>query len=346
MKISIIIPVRNGGEIFKRCLRAIADSRPQPFEVIVADDGSMDDTAHVAAAFGARVITTPKPGSGPAVGRNISAQHATGDLLFFFDSDVEIKPDTLSRIAQIFENDSTLTVLFGSYDDAPSDPNFISQYKNLFHHYVHQQGAEEASTFWSGCGVIRRDVFLECGGFSSRYTLPSIEDIELGYALKSRGHRIRLEKTLQVKHLKRWTLYSLLHSDILARGIPWTRLLLRSREFLNDLNLQTHNRLSVAVTYLMLLCFTLSAFQPLALVGVPFAALSLLLMNRHLYEFFYRQRGATFMFGAVAMHWFYYFYNGISFGFGLMLHICSPAIEIAGYEKRKVRLRGLHSAEE
>ena len=199
MRISIIIPVRNGGGILKRCLRAIADSRLQPFEMIVADDGSTDDTAHVAADFGARVITTPKPGSGPAVGRNLAAQHATGDLLFFCDSDVEIKVDTLSRIAQIFENDSTLTALFGSYDDAPSDPNFISQYKNLFHHYVHQQGAEEASTFWSGCGVIRRDVFLECGGFSSRYTLPSIEDIELGYALKSRGHRIRLEKSLQVK---------------------------------------------------------------------------------------------------------------------------------------------------
>ncbi|MBI5713030.1 MAG: glycosyltransferase family 2 protein, partial [Chloroflexi bacterium] len=115
MKISIIIPVRNGGKIFERCLRAIADSRPQPFEVIVADDGSTGDTSQVAAASGARVFATPKPGSGPAVGRNLAAQHAMGDLLFFFDSDVEIKPDTLSRIAQIFESDPTLTALFGSY---------------------------------------------------------------------------------------------------------------------------------------------------------------------------------------------------------------------------------------
>jgi glycosyltransferase involved in cell wall biosynthesis len=329
MKISIIIPVRNGGAIFNRCLRAIANSRAQPFEVIVADDGSTDDTAQVAAASGARVFATPKPGSGPAVGRNLAAQQAHGDLLFFFDSDVEIKPDTLSRLAQIFENDPTLAALFGSYDDSPSDPSFISQYKNLFHHYVHQQGAEEASTFWSGCGAIRRDIFLGCGGFSSRYALPSIEDIELGYTLKSRGHRIRLEKTLQVKHLKRWTLYSLLHSDILARGIPWTRLLLRSREFLNDLNLQTHNRLSVAVTYLMVLCFALSVLQPLALLGLPFAALALLMMNCHLYEFFYRKRGFAFMLGGIAMHWFYYFYNGISFGLGMMLHLLdTPSLEL------------------
>jgi hypothetical protein len=44
--------------------------------------------------------------------------------------------------------------VFGSYDDAPRAPNFIAQYKNLFHHYVHQHGKEEASTFWAGCGTV------------------------------------------------------------------------------------------------------------------------------------------------------------------------------------------------
>src|SRR6185503_11999663 len=100
-------------------------------------------------------------------------------------------------------------------------------------HYVHQHGAEEAATFWSGCGVIRREAFLEHGGFSSKYQLPSIEDIELGYTLKRHGHRIRLDKTLQVKHLKRWTISNLLHSDIIARGLPWTQLILREKAFLN-----------------------------------------------------------------------------------------------------------------
>jgi hypothetical protein len=51
--------------------------------------------------------------------------------------------------------------LIGSYDDAPGANNFLSQYKNLFHHYTHQTGSEEASTFWGACGAIRRDVFLD-----------------------------------------------------------------------------------------------------------------------------------------------------------------------------------------
>ena len=160
--------------------------------------------------------------------RLATRQPPIGDVLFFFDSDVQVRPDTVARVERAFADDPALAALFGSYDDTPGDPGFLSQFKNLFHHYVHQHGAEEASTFWSGCGAVRRDVFLAVGGFPARYRLPSIEDIELGYLLKRRGHRLRLDKGLQVKHLKRWTCSA---SFIRHRGSrhPWTRLILRER---------------------------------------------------------------------------------------------------------------------
>ena len=254
LTITMITPVYNGGAGFQRCLAAVQAAGVAPDEWLVVDDGSTDVSARWAQAAGAEVLTTASPASGPAVARNLAAQHATGDLLFFCDADIEIRPDTLAHIRRTFAADRGLTALFGSYDDQPGDPDFISQYKNLFHHYVHQRADADASTFWGGCGVIRREVFLQLGGFSPRYTLPSIEDIELGYLLKRHGYRICLDNTLQVKHLKRWTFTSLLHSDILARGIPWTELIWRERAFLNDLNLQTHNRVSVATTYLGLGC--------------------------------------------------------------------------------------------
>jgi len=318
--ISLIIPVYNGGRDFQRCLAAVTASTVRPHEWMVADDGSRDDSARRAREAGARVVRTERAGSGPAIARNLAAQHATGDLLFFCDADVEIRPDTLAHIQRAFADDPGLTALFGSYDDAPGDPGFISQYKNLFHHYVHQRGAEDASTFWSGCGIIRREAFLKYGGFSSRYQLPSIEDIELGYALKRDGHRIRLDPTLQVKHLKRWTLRSLLHSDIIARGLPWTRLILRERAFLNDLNLQTHNRVSVIAVYLGLLCAALAFWQPAFLIGSVLTAFLLLALNHSLYRFFSQKRGPTFALRVIPLHWLYYFYNGISFGWGLVLH--------------------------
>lgn len=319
--VTVIIPVRNGGPAFKRCLAALNQSSARPFEVLVADDGSTDSSAQWAVEAGARLVRPEPLGGGPAAARNAAAARASGDVLFFFDSDVQVRPDTVARVERAFADDPALAALFGSYDDSPGDPGFLSQFKNLFHHYVHQHGAEEASTFWSGCGAVRRDAFLAVGGFPARYRLPSIEDIELGYLLKRRGHRLRLDKGLQVKHLKRWTLPGLLHSDIVARGIPWTRLILREGAFLNDLNLQTHNRFSVVAAYLGVVCALAGVWIPAAWLGVPLAALTLLALNWPLYRWFARKRGAAFAAKTLAPHWLYYFYNGISFGAGALLHL-------------------------
>lgn len=322
--LSIVIPVRNGGAQFRRCLAAIESSTVRPDEVIVVDDGSQDGTGGWAREAGATVLDSASPG-GPALARNLGAAHAAGDILFFCDADVEIRPDTIARIRRAFADDPPLAALFGSYDDSPGDSGFLSQYKNLFHHYVHQHGSENASTFWSGCGAIRRDVFLKHGGFSTSYRLPSIEDIELGYRLRCGGCRIRLDRNLQVKHLKRWTLRSLLHSDIVARGIPWTRLILREGAFLNDLNLQTHNRVSVIAAYAGLL-FALAGLWQAAAFGVSAAAaLALIVLNWPLYSFFAAKRGGHFALAAVAAHWLYYFYNGLSFGAGLLIHYADAA---------------------
>ena len=321
LTISVILPVWNGGAMFQRCLAALAESTARPHELIVVDDGSTDDSRRWAKAAGACVLTAERPGSGPALARNHAARHATGDLLFFVDADVQIRPDTLAHIQRAFAEDPGLAALFGSYDDAPGDPGFLSQYKNLQHHYVHQRASVEATTFWSGCGAIRRELFGQFGGFSSRYALPSIEDIELGSALTQAGHRIRLDKSLQVKHLKHWTLPSLLHSDIITRAIPWTRLILRAGQMPNDLNLQTSSRVSVVMVYLGLLCMLIGFVQPWAWLGTVAAAIALLTLNRDVYQFFLEKRGPLFTLGAVVMHWLYYFYSGAAFGVGAGLHL-------------------------
>lgn len=122
----------------------------------------------------------------------------------------------------LFSRELDLAALIGSYDDAPGATNFLSQYRNLLHHYVHQTGNEEASTFWGACGAVRREVFLAMGGFDESYRQASIEDIELGYRLKRAGLKILLCKALQVKHLKRWEAGSLLKADFCYRALPWT----------------------------------------------------------------------------------------------------------------------------
>ncbi|MCK6628134.1 MAG: glycosyltransferase family 2 protein [Anaerolineae bacterium] len=317
---SIVIPVYNGGDMFKRCLTAIHQSTFTDWELVVVDDGSTDGSDRLAGQFGARVFKT-KGRLGPAAARNLGARAARGHYLYFIDADCELHPDTLTNIAHVFQTDPHLDALFGSYDDAPGAANFIAQYKNLFHHYVHQNSNEEASTFWTGCGVIKRSQFLALGGFDlQRYRRPAIEDIDLGYRLKQAGGRIRLVKHVQVKHLKAWTFVSLLKSDIFDRGIPWTQLILRDKALMSDLNLQTHNRVSVVAVYALLLALAVAFFQPYALFFVLGLAALLLGLNQNLYRFFYHKRGLLFTAQVIPMHWLYYLYNAVSFGCGLLLY--------------------------
>jgi glycosyltransferase involved in cell wall biosynthesis len=318
--LSIIIPVYNGGEQLLRCLYAIRQSTFTDWELIVVDDGSSDNSIAVARSVGGQVYATGGR-LGPAAARNMGAKLARGRYLFFTDSDCEVHPDTLSQVARCFQQNPSLEALFGSYDDAPVAPNFIAQYKNLFHHYVHQQGSENASTFWAGCGAIKRTRFLALGGFDvQRYRRPAIEDIDLGYRLKKASGYIRLAKHIQVKHLKAWTFYTLLKTDIFDRGIPWTRLILRDRVFNSDLNLQTHNRISVVALYGLLLALAVSLLQPYALFVAMGLAILLLWLNINLYHFFYQKRGLFFVVRAIPMHWLYYMYNAVAFGLGLVLY--------------------------
>lgn len=322
-RMSVIVPVYNGRLQLSRCLAGLAASSYTDFEVIVVDDCSTDNTRQIVERYRARYLRTPQK-MGPGGGRNLGVRHARGAMVVFVDADVVVPPDALALIAENFERDPGLAALFGSYDEAPAWGDFLSQYKNLMHHYVHQISSEQAVTFWAGCGAIRRDVFEQFGGFNTqKYPNPSIEDIELGYRVTQAGHRIRLEKRLQVKHLKKWTVRGLLRADIFYRAIPWTRLILETRNLPRDLNLTHRAQLSAALVGMMLLALGL---LPLAAVGaigwaspgVLVAALvavvaALVGLNWHVYSWFARRRGWLFAAGAALAHWVYYFYSGAVF---------------------------------
>jgi glycosyltransferase involved in cell wall biosynthesis len=282
--ISVIVPAYNSAGYMTRCLQALRESSTAPFETIVVDDGSTDDTAKIAASFGVTVLRSAER-RGPSFARNRAATLATGNILLFLDSDVCVHKDTLTRITEGFNADPTLDALIGSYDSDPASPDFISQYRNLMHAFVHQTGAEEASTFWSGCGAIRRDVFLENSGFKEDYGRPAIEDIELGYRLIRDGRKIVLDRTILATHMKRWSFWGLLKTDILDRAIPWTELILRDKMMPDDLNLQLSQRVSVALVFVLIaLCATLAALSGVYVL-IPLLAIAFLMLARWWGEF-------------------------------------------------------------
>jgi glycosyltransferase involved in cell wall biosynthesis len=278
--VSVIIPVYNSADTLKLCLERLKLSTTAPMECIVVDDGSTDDSVKVARESGVTVIPTGGR-LGPGGARNLGAAQARGEILFFLDADVCASSDAIARVESAFREDSTLDALIGSYDDSPSSKDFLSQYKNLMHSFVHQTGRREASTFWGGCGAIRRTVFMEHSGFDESYGRPAIEDIELGYRLSRAGRKIALDPELQVTHLKRWTFIGLVKTDVLDRGIPWTELILRDQNMPNDLNLQLSQRVSVALVYVLLGFATACAIQWRGYFLTPIFAALFLLLGRY-----------------------------------------------------------------
>ena len=311
--VSVVIASYNAGPFLERSLQSLRASTVLPLEVIVVDDCSTDNSSVRAREMGATVLRTAVNG-GPARARNLGAQSAQGAILLFIDSDVCVHPDTVSLVQDALEADASLDAVIGAYDDTPDSREFFSQYRNLMHCFVHRTGSREAFTFWSGCGAIRRGVFLESRGFDERYTRPSIEDIEFGSRLVAAGRRILLRPDIEVKHLKSWTFWQIVRTDVFDRGIPWAELILRNRSMPNDLNLQLHQRLSVILVYALL---GLSITGHFVYWGIA-VLLSVIALNFPFYCFLAHRRGVPFALAAIPLHLLYHFYNGLSFGIALL----------------------------
>jgi GT2 family glycosyltransferase len=255
------------------------------------------------------------------VARNRGATVATGDVLVFIDSDVVASPEALARLATTFGEHPEVAAVFGAYDDQPAEPNLISQYKNLTHSFIHSSSNKVAQTFWAGFGAVRAKVFFEVGGFDERFPRPSVEDIDLGYRLSAAGHLLWLDSDIQVCHLKRWTFWSLLASDVLDRGIPWTQLIWRGGRVHNDLNLYNAYRVSVGLAYI-LLALLLGAFAaPVLLLPASVIIALLYWLSRDFYRYFVHHRGLVFALRIAPLHYLYHLYNGLSFVTGSTLYL-------------------------
>jgi GT2 family glycosyltransferase len=275
--LTVVVPATNAPETLGRCLAAIRAASDPPEEIVVVED---------------------PPGSGPAVARNRGAAAATGAVLVFVDSDVLVHRDVFARIRSRFADDPGLAAIFGAYDDRPEAPGTVSRFRNLLHHHVHVEASGPVASFWAGLGAVRREAFFEVGGFdAARYPRPSIEDIELGLRLTAGGRRIELEPSIRGTHLKRWTLRSMIRSDLLDRGAPWIALALERRSLPATLNLSRAHRLSALASLLLVGAGLARRPRP------AFAALGVLLVvNRSFYRLIARRLGTARLPICIALH--------------------------------------------
>jgi glycosyltransferase involved in cell wall biosynthesis len=323
LDISVIIPVRNGNRTLRFCLESLTKSELPPSEVIVVDDCSREDCSDLVRSYGFKFIRVDQPREADYA-RNRGAEMAKGDILVFTDCDMVIQPDALGRIRKRLSN-SQYAAVSGVCTPENDQENLAAQYKNLWLYFSYASSPKDFDFWISSIGAVRRDVFRSLNGFRTGFQSKyGGGDLDFGRRLKGAGWKIRLDTKIQGRHLKHYSLWSLLKNDY-SRGKGWFKFAFQERILpyvirkLRIANIYPGFILSVVISFAFFLSLALAPFHGIFVFLAVILASAYLLVNYPLLRFFRRRAGAVFALKAVPL----VLADHLAAGFGVMRAVFS-----------------------
>jgi hypothetical protein len=155
-----------------------------------------------------------------------------------------------------------------------------------------------------------------------------LEDIDLGYRVRALGHRILLRPEIQGTHLKRWTLRSMVVTDLFGRGVTWMRLHLAEGRAgrPGTLNLRPAEKLFTLLTGAAAVALGVGITRRHSpwLIASGLCLTVVILGNLPLLRWFARERGVRFALLVVPLRLLYYLLNAIAAGLGVVQHLVAP----------------------
>lgn len=290
--VSIIIPMLNVEKTIKLCLDSIKKNSYKNYEIILVDNGSIDNTINYAKDCikkhkNIKLIKTSKKGSGYA--RNNGAKHAKENILIFLDSDCIVKKDWLKRINEGFNNHDVVAVASqycGSYNKG-----FIEKfafYELLFRERNFKKYVQNASS----CNfAVKREVFQRIWGFPQEFMAG--EDIYFSYEVSKKG-KILWDKKNGVIHFFRTNI-----KDYLKQQYDYAKycakLLIKKPSMLTKKTIQDKNNyleiLATTLVLLMIMAFLNTVF--LWMAGLAF--ISILGLNIQFLLFIKKRENTLFV---------------------------------------------------
>lgn len=194
--ISVIVPAYNAATTITPCVAALCRQQiDEPFELIVVDDGSEDETAALAQAAGATVLRIPR--GRPAAARNAGIHAACGDIVCFTDADCVPTADWLANLTAPFA-DPEVAACKGSYLTHQKEivARFVQlEYEDKYDLLRKQATIDFIDTY---SAAYRREILLANDGFDEQF--PYLEDQELSFRLAARGYKMLFRPAAVVYH--------------------------------------------------------------------------------------------------------------------------------------------------
>ena len=196
-RLSVVIPHLNQPRALAACLDSLARGTAQPDEVIVVDNGSETLPRAICDAAGARLLSEPEPGPGPA--RNAGVAAASGDILAFIDADCLADPGWIAAIRDAFAARPETGILGGDVRIALADParlTLLEAYESIYAYRMERYIAREHFT-GTGNLAMRRGIFDAVGPFAG---IGVAEDRDWGQRAWALGHAIAYLPGMRVYH--------------------------------------------------------------------------------------------------------------------------------------------------
>lgn len=263
IKISVIIPAKDAEKTIADCLQSLTNQSGYTFgcdyEVILVDDGSSDQTAHIGRGHAVKVIS--QENAGPAAARNKGVEHAQGDLILFTDADCVPSANWIKEMVAPLQDDIVVGVK-GAYHCR--EKNSVARFVQQEFEYKYQALARlpKIDFIDTYSAAYRKKIFLENNGFDPRFSVPSVEDQEFSFRMARKGYTLMFANDARVFHS-----HDLSVMEYVRRkwGIGyWKAFMLRwlPEKTLSDSYTPASQRLQILLLALFLLSFVVGLFIP------------------------------------------------------------------------------------
>ncbi|MFI5843306.1 glycosyltransferase family 2 protein [Catenuloplanes sp. NPDC051500] len=205
--VSVIVPSYNSIRTLRLCLESIRAQTYTPIQMIVVDDESTDGSDAIAEELGATLVRTGV-NSGVAVARNMGVDAASGEILFFLDSDLAMDPRAVDTAVTLLESMPHVGVFCGAYEPVPLIPTTMAgRYRTIEQGvWFNEIEAGPIRGLYSAIFATRKETFRAIGPFNTR--LRWTEDMEYGIRILQR-YEMWVSRDIHGRHDHDRTLYTI-----------------------------------------------------------------------------------------------------------------------------------------